>query len=408
MAVPTGNGLRSRRDSLPTRTRGVWGVRRSTPQLKTMNRTSLATVVIALACCGCVLLKVKTGPAGPPGPLGAITEDERLEYIRRAQVWDPTDVRQRDLARGPEGPKSFAPHQAITCDYVDTPDSGTTPKFNCKLSDGDVIRVKYGRTEGEVYAEVVATRLFWALGFATDAAYQVKVRCRDCPADPWRATQPRLREATFDPAMVERRVAGEEIAHRPQQGWKFKELDLVDAAAGGASRAQLGALTLLAAFVQHSDNSSNNQLLACPESALKKEGDRTTCTEPLMYISDLGSTFGRGNFRSQHTIARANYKEWSRVPMWDDPATCRAKLGAKLREPTLKDPVVTEAGRRFLADLLVQLTDDQIRDMFEAGTMDRRGWRDPGDEGKNNGTIDQWVTAFKKRRDAIVNHHCPS
>lgn len=365
-------------------------------------------MLIALACCGCVLLKVETGPAGPPGPLGAITKDERREYIRRAQVWHPTQVATRNLARGPEGPKSFAPHQAITCDYVETPPSGTTPKFNCKMPDGDVIRVKYGRTEGEVFAVVAATRLFWALGFAADAAYQVKVKCRDCPTDPWRATQPRLREATFDPAMVERRTAGEEIAHGPQQGWKFKELDLVDAAAGGASRAQRDALTLLAAFVQHGDNSSNNQRLVCPESALKKDKDRTTCTEPLMYISDLGSTFGRGNFWDQSTIGRANYKEWSRVPMWDDPATCRAKLGAKLREPTLKDPVVTEAGRRFLADLLAQLTDEQIRDMFEAATIDQRGWRTPGDEEKNNGTIDQWVDAFKKRRAAIVDHHCPS
>jgi len=363
-------------------------------------------MAIAFACCGCALLKVKTGSGGPPGPLGAITEDERLEYIHRAQVWHPTDVGTRNLARGQEGPKSFAPHQVITCDYVGTPTSGTTPKFNCKMPDGDVIRVKYGRTEGEVYAEVVASRLFWALGFVTDAAYQVKVRCRDCPADPWRATQPRLRVATFDPAMVERQVAGEEIAHRPNQGWKFKELDLVDAAAGGASRAQLDALILLAAFVQHGDNSANNQRFVCPESALKKEGGRTTCTEPLMYISDLGSTFGRGNIWDQQTIGRANYKEWSRVPMWDDPATCRAKLGAKLRQATLKDPVVTEAGRRFLADLLVQLTDDQIRDIFEAGTIDQRGWPTPGDEARKNGTIDQWVSAFKKRRDAIVNHHC--
>src|SRR4029079_4347566 len=127
----------------------------------------------------------------------------------------------------------------------------------------------------------------------------------------------------------------------------------------------------------------------------------------LMYINDLGSTFGRGNMRDQSTIGRANYKEWSRVPMWDDPEACRAKLGAKLREPTLKNPVVTAAGRRFLADLLMQLSDRQIRDMFEAGTIDQRGWPKPEDEAKKNGTIDQWVDAFKKRRDAIVNHHCP-
>src|SRR5262245_9204503 len=206
-----------------------------------MGRAAWSALLAAFMCYGCALLKVKTGPAGPPGPLGAITEDERREYIRRAQVWHPTDVSTRDLARGPVGPRSFAPQQMITCDYLETPRTGTTPKFSCKLPGGDMIRVKYGRTEGEVYAKVVATRLFWALGFGADADYRVKVKCRDCPADPWRATQPRLREVTFDPAMVKRTVAGADIAHRPYQGWKFKELELVDPAAGGASRAQLGA-----------------------------------------------------------------------------------------------------------------------------------------------------------------------
>ena len=68
---------------------------------------------------------------------------------------------------------------------------------------------------------------------------------------------------------------------------------------------------------------------------------------------------------------------------------------------------MSEAGRRFLADLLGQLSDAQIRDMFAAGTIDKRGWPSPRHY-KNNGTIDQWMQAFKGRRDEVVNHHCPS
>ena len=46
---------------------------------------------------------------------------------------------------------------------------GKTPKFTCRASDGRSIRVKYfdGDPQSgnrEVFAEVVATRLFWALG----------------------------------------------------------------------------------------------------------------------------------------------------------------------------------------------------------------------------------------------------
>lgn len=370
-------------------------------------RAGLFALALGLASSAC-LLKPHVGPAHSPGPLGAITEAERLGYIRHAQVWQRTDVSSMDLARGPQGPKSFTPFQTITCDYVEAPRRGTTPKFHCALAPGEVVKVKYGNAEGKVYAQVAATRLFWALGFGTNAEYRVKVQCRNCPADPWNATQPRLPLATFEPAVVEREVPGEEIAHKPDEGWRFKELDLVDEAQGGAPAPQRDALRLLAAFVQHSDNSPNNQRLVClPDGVHKEAGGHATCTAPFMYIEDLGSTFGRGNFWHQKTTARANYREWSRVPMWDDASACRARLKPGMVQPTLKDPVVSEAGRRFLADLLLKLSDRQIRDMFAAGTIDKRGWSSPRHD-KNNGTLDQWVQAFKHRRDEIANRHCPS
>ena len=40
-----------------------------------------------------------------------------------------------------------------------------TPKFECEVTPGDVVKVKYGENNGEVFAEVAASRLFWALGF---------------------------------------------------------------------------------------------------------------------------------------------------------------------------------------------------------------------------------------------------
>ena len=39
---------------------------------------------------------------------------------------------------------------------------------------------------------------------------------------------------------------------------------------------------------------------------------------------------------------------------------------------TLGDPRITEGGRKFLADLLVQLTDRQLHDVFEVARVNRR------------------------------------
>jgi hypothetical protein len=73
---------------------------------------------------------------------------------------------------------------------------------------------------------------------------------------------------------------------------------------------------------------------------------------------------------------------------------------------TLGDPKITEAGRKFLADLLVQLTDQQLRDLFDVARVDRRSRKPTSEEPA--ASVDEWVAAFKHKRDEIVNHRCPS
>ena len=57
---------------------------------------------------------------------------------------------------------------------------------------------------------------------------------------------------------------------------------------------------------------------------------------------------------------------------------------------TLKDPVISEDGREFLADLLEQLSDAQLNDMFEAARVDP----------------EPWTRAFKAKRQQIVDRRC--
>jgi hypothetical protein len=364
-------------------------------------------------------LLVGTAGADPPqvaepASSRSVSAAERLDDIRRAQVWKKTDVPSMDLRAGPAG--SLAPHQDVTCDYVPSKKSGNTPKFECALAPGDVVKVKYGETVGKVYAAVAATRLFWALGFGADRNDQVRVTCRGCPADPWKATEPRLPSVVFEWAIIERPMKGHEIETHPDQGWKFDELDLVDPAQGGAPAEQRDALRLLAVFVQHSDNKASNQRLTClPKEPGAKAAPAEPCREPMLYVHDLGSTFGRGSLVDVRDIGSANFKEWSRHPLWQDATSCRTHLGGNVNflpwtwsanHYTLKDPVITEAGRRFLADLLVQLRDEQIRDMFDVAGSDQRHWPSAEDVDRN-GTLDQWVAAFKARRDELVRHTCP-
>ena len=82
-----------------------------------------------------------------------VSTKARLAAIRRAQVWAPTDVASMDLKTGPAGPDAFAPNELVTCQYLDKPMSGATPKFTCVIGQDDELKVKYGAENGEVYGE---------------------------------------------------------------------------------------------------------------------------------------------------------------------------------------------------------------------------------------------------------------
>src|SRR6202040_3759394 len=124
----------------------------------------------------------------------------------------------------------------------------------------------------EVFAEVIASRLLSALGFPTDRMYVVdRIRCAGCPEDPFSTLQclndgssyeqcfsslDYSQTRDFDAAVIERPLAGRRIETRKDPGWTWEELTKIDPDAGGASRAQVDALRLMAVFLGHWDNKS--------------------------------------------------------------------------------------------------------------------------------------------------------
>ena len=357
-----------------------------------------------------------------------VTPDTRRASIQRAQVWAPTDVASMDLRAGPPGPGAFPPDGTVECNYLEKKLGGATPKFACVIPPNDELKVKYGKDNGEVYAEVAAARLFWALGFGAERIYPVQIMCKGCPVS--------IRSDTRF-SSVERKMPGTDIETGETTGWAWPELDHVDAAAGGAPRAQRDALKLLAALIQHTDSKPEQQRLIClpthPSSEVetkaedkkeqkkerKKESKKEKkardqgndkaakrdepCAHTLMLVHDLGQTFGHANVFNRSSVGSVNLHEWEGAPVWQDPARCVAYL-PKSNSGTLENPRISEEGRQFLANLLAQLTDDQLRDLFEVARFPDR-W-DPARDPQNATTVVQWVDAFKKKRDDVVKHRC--
>lgn len=327
-----------------------------------------------------------------------VSAEERRDALARARVWrkPPVPLAQARLGAPLSQPASLA------CRFLITDLGGTAQKFDCVLENGDRIRVKYGRTP-EIPSEVAATRLLHALGFGADEVMLVeRLRCYGCPAEPFVTmkavdltdTDGLYRKFVnyddyqdFEWVAVEKKHWGRPIASDEAKGWAFFELGTVDAAKGGAPRAHVDALRLLAVFLAHWDNKSENQRLVCLSEQDWPEGG--TCNVPFAMLQDTGGAFGP---------RKVDLEGWTNAPVWDDRAQCVTSMATMPHDGATFNAVrITEAGRRHLSSLLGQLSDQQIHDLFAGARFDRG----TGLLNREVAPIPAWVAAFKARVRAI-------
>jgi hypothetical protein len=303
-----------------------------------------------------------------------------------------------NLKVGPAGPGAFPFRAEVECDYLDKELSGRSPKFACMAKGDDELKVKYGFTNGEVYGEVLASRLLWALGFGADHMYSVKVICRGCP-ETFGGLVRENGDRVFDPAAIERKMPGAVVT----DAWAWKELDLIDEESGGAPLAHRDALKLMAVFIQHTDTKPEQQRFICL--GVDELPPGADCQKPFMFIQDVGVTYGRANAFNENPTGSVNLAGWSTTPVWKTATgPCVGNL-PKSFTGTLDEPVISEQGRQFLAGLLQQLTDAQIRDLFEAARVTLRV-REPRNPLSGFATVENWVSAFKVKRAEIMNRRC--
>jgi hypothetical protein len=370
-------------------------------------RSALIAITGLAAIAGAVWLELRPVRSSEPepGPVPGVTStrparaaetrvvssEDRLDAIARARVW-------HEPASG-AGSGRLPPLTVIdelSCRFVLKRLSGTTPKFNCVLSTGEEVRIKYGKG-AEIPAEAAATRLLRALGFGADEITLVRrLRCYGCPLEPFttsaavqtvRASEVYERVLDYDDAhdyewvALERKYDAWPIESATLEGWAFPELDRVDAAKGGAPRAHVDALRLVAVFLAHWDNKSDNQRLVC---AARDWPGGQPCAAPLLMLQDLGATFGP---------RKINLRRWRASTIWADRGRCRITMRhLPYSGATFQDTRVSEDGRQLAARLLARLTDDDIADLFRGARFDqRRGLF------SDVRPVAAWVDAFKSR-----------
>lgn len=360
------------------------------------------SIIVTVAVAAVIATRSTERPAaqGSTRTKKSVSQQERTEALSRAAVWQKPDIEIANAALG--APKDQPPSMA--CKFMLTAPNGTSPKFDCTLDSGERVRVKYGRTP-EIPSEIAASRLLGALGFGSDHVTLVeKVKCFGCPKEPFitmKAVDFTQTEGLynklvnydayqeFEWVLVERKHEARAIQTDQAEGWAFHELDQIDEKKGGAPRAHVDALRLLAVFLAHWDNKPENQRLVCLSQDDWPEGER--CQKPFAMLQDLGGDFGP---------KKVDLDGWQAAPIWADRARCVATMASlPYNGATFKAVPVTEAGRQHLASLLGQLTDNQIADLFKGARFDKK---------KSflvapARPVSEWVSAFKTKVAQITD-----
>ena len=357
------------------------------------------------------------------------TAKDRLEAIRAASLFTPRAVSEVAILEGPEqDKKQFQLHYGdkVICDFANPGSEmgGKTPKFGCKITrvesangqvqtltdgmDEEPVKVKFGADDNEVYAEIVSSRLLWALGYYADSWFSLKVECHNCPENPVSGSGDKATR-TYDPATIVRKFPGHKMYEvgKEEEGWSWKELD-----SNGRPAYEKDGLKLLGAFIKHSDNKPPQQRLVCDKVNVDEKTSpfTTTCNKSVMLVQDVGATFGSGGLFTSNSSAKMNLKEWSGTKLWKRvgtegaPAQCQAVLRKSLTaHDGLSDPMISEDGRRFIAGLMCQLSDKQIEELFKASRVAIKPEYHNGDEAT---IIRQWVDAFKQKREELAKGRC--
>ena len=261
----------------------------------------------------------------------AKSKDKKVTAQGTPVLWrKPADIRSRNLYLGPGGEAMRPDLRRIT--LLKEERGGYSRKYRVKDASGQEWVVKIGK---EAQSETSAVRLLWGVGYITEVNYLVP-----------RVTIPG--KGTFSNVRFEARPEN----WKRLEEWKWKKNPFV-------GTPEFQGLKIMMALLNNWDlKDSNNQII--------RVKDRPN--ENYYIISDLGATFGHAStfpILWRITRSRNNPKNYSKSKFLEKVKDNRVVLhyGGKNRG-LLKNISVHDA--MWVAGLLSQLSDAQIRDAFRA------------------------------------------
>ena len=263
-------------------------------------------------------------------------------------LWkDPGAIASRDLFWG-AGSAERAPKGPFT--FVERDSGGTQPKIVVTDANGETWEVKFGR---EVHAEVAANRFVWALGYGAEEMYFVKTGIVKGAKGLGNVAGHLSEDGNFMNARFRRR--NPDVKRTDDEEWTLRANPFV-------GQKELSGFKILMTLVANWDigGTRNTRVLRV------KQPDGTVAR--WFAVTDLGATFGKmGGMISDHS--KWNLAHYKAEGFVEKIAGDEVHLDYDGTEPGV-DRVPLEHARWF-AELLSQLTPEQVRRAFEAAGATR-------------------------------------
>ncbi len=264
----------------------------------------------------------------------------------------------------------------------------------------------------EVFTEVAASRIMWVLGFPADHVYPVgSASCIGCTDDPFtknlQDNKASLKDApqVFRVVSAERETPWDAIKPDGDETWSWTDAAKFysDGTWTHQQKVEYDAYRLALGLFHYHNAIAQQNRLACAEWAPKVAGQPRVCQRPMIFVQDLGSTFGKakGGLDVFGTNPRGSFSDWESQTVFTNAGSC------ELRATLDGDKQVLKEAQDLMIQRLARLDAQTVKTIFRTARfqmMDQKQLRKLRESGAQNieeAALDQWTNAFLKRIDEI-------
>jgi hypothetical protein len=260
----------------------------------------------------------------------------------------------------------------------------------------------------------------WVLGFPADPTYPAgSARCIGCTDDPFGKkltdNTSSLQDAptVFKVVSAERELPWDEINPENDETWSWT--DAASAYSTGdwnhQQKLEYDAYRLALGLIHYHNALPQQNRLDCAQWNEQATGHSKICRKPVIYVHDLGSTFGkkRSGLDLFGTNPRGSFIAWKPQTVFVNPENC------ELRDTLLGDKQVLKDAQDIMIQRLAKLDRDTVESIFRAARfnmMDQKQvnrLRAKGSQNVDEAALDEWTNVFMQREDEIRSaHNCKS